>query len=42
MDNKLRALSAESAAIWDANAEAWDARMGDEGGAMQRLLVSGG
>src|SRR6188474_2104117 len=40
MDDAIRALSAESAAIWDANAEAWDARMGDEGGAMQRLLVA--
>jgi SAM-dependent methyltransferase len=40
MDDSVRALSAESAAIWDANAEAWDARMGDEGGVMQRLLVA--
>src|SRR5258706_1357571 len=40
MDEAIRALSAESAAIWDANAEAWDARMGDEGGALQRLLVA--
>jgi 2-polyprenyl-3-methyl-5-hydroxy-6-metoxy-1,4-benzoquinol methylase len=40
MDDGIRALSAESAAIWDTNAEAWDARMGDEGNGFQRLLVA--
>jgi 2-polyprenyl-3-methyl-5-hydroxy-6-metoxy-1,4-benzoquinol methylase len=40
MDEKLRALSAESAGIWDANAEAWDARMGEAGGLFQRTLVA--
>lgn len=40
MDDGLKALSAESAEIWDTNAPAWDARMGDDGNAFQRLLVA--
>jgi 2-polyprenyl-3-methyl-5-hydroxy-6-metoxy-1,4-benzoquinol methylase len=35
----LEKLRAESQAIWDANAAAYDARMGDEGNAFQRTLV---
>ena len=36
----LRALSADSRDVWDANAQAWDARMGDQGNSFQRYLVA--
>jgi SAM-dependent methyltransferase len=35
----LAAIGAESQAVWDANAAAYDARMGDQGNSFQRQLV---
>lgn len=38
MDNQLRSANDETRAAWNANAEVWDARMGDEGNDFFRLL----
>ncbi len=35
----LVVMNREGQAIWDANAETWDAKMGDAGGGFQRGLI---